>query len=101
MVEDISEESVRDLLKEVKHPAIDRSLLDLGIVKDIVVKDDKVVITMALPFPNIPVIDQLVSSIKEPIEKIGVEVEIKQTVMNQEEVQKFLTMEQENWKCSM
>ena len=33
MVEDISEERVRDLLKEVKHPAIDRSLLDLGIIK--------------------------------------------------------------------
>ena len=98
MVEDISEERVRDLLKEVKHPAIDCSLLDLGIVKDIVVKDDKVVITMALPFPNIPVIDQLISSIKEPLEPLGVEVEITQTTMSPDEVQKFLTMEQEGWK---
>ena len=101
MVKDISEENIRNMLKEVKHPAVDRSLLDLGIVKKIDVKEGKVVITMALPFPNIPIIDQLVSSIKEPIDKLGVEVEIKQTVMNQEEVQKFLTMEQENWKGTM
>jgi len=101
MVEDVSEESIRNMLKEVKHPAIDRSLIDLGIIKEINVRDGKVVITMALPFPNIPIIDQLMGSIKEPIEKLGVEVEIIQTVMNQEEVQKFLAMEQENWKGTM
>ncbi len=98
MVEDISEESIRNLLKEVKHPAIDRSLLDLGMVKEIVVKDDKVVITMALPFPNIPIIDQLIVSIKESLKPLGVEVEITQTIMSPDEVQKFLTMEQEGWK---
>jgi len=98
MVEDISEENVRDLLKEVKHPAIDRSLLNLGIVKEIVVKDDKVVITMALPFPNIPIVDQLINSIKESLEPLSVEVEITQTMMSPDEVQKFLAMEQEGWK---
>ena len=101
MDKNISEKSIRNMLKEVKHPAIDRSLLDLGVIKEIAIKEGKVVITMALPFPNIPIIDQLIGSIKEPIEKLGVEIEIIQTVMNQEEVQKFLTMEQENWKGSM
>ena len=72
MVKGISEENIRNMLKEVKHLAIDRSLLDLGIVKEIDVREGKVVITMALPFPNIPIVDQLVSSIKEPIEKLGV-----------------------------
>jgi ATP-binding protein involved in chromosome partitioning len=97
MDKNISEKSIRNMLKEVKHPAIDRSLLDLGVIKEIAVKEGKVVITMALPFPNIPIIDQLVSSIKEPIEKLGVEVEVKQTVMNQEELQAFLKMEGEGW----
>jgi len=101
MDKNISEKSIRNMLKEVKHPAIDRSLLDLGVIKEIAIKEGKVVITMALPFPNIPIIDQLIGSIKEPIEKLGVEIEIIQTVMNQEEVQKFLTMEQENWKGGM
>ncbi len=82
MVKDISEESIQNMLKEVKHPAIDRSLLDLGIVKEIDVRDGKVLITMALPFLNIPIIDQLIGSIKEPIENLGIEVELIQTVMN-------------------
>jgi len=101
MVEDISEEIIRNLLKEVKHPAIDRSLLDLGMVKEIVVKEDKVVITMALPFPNIPIVDQLISSIKESLKPLGAEVEIAQTIMSHDEVQKFLTMEQQGWKGSI
>ena len=64
MDKNISEKSIRNMLKEVKHPAIDRSLLDLGVIKEIAVKEGKVLITMALPFPNIPIIDQLIGSIK-------------------------------------
>ena len=93
----ISEKDIFNLVDDIKHPAIDRTLHELGIIKDISIKDNKVLITMALPFPNIPIIDQLVSSIKEPIEKLGVEVEIIQTIMNHEELQAFLKMEEECW----
>jgi len=97
MAKNISEKDILNLLAKVKHPAINRTLRELGIIKDISIEDNKVLVTMALPFPNIPIIDQLVSSIKEPIEKLGVEVEVKQTIMNQEELQAFLKMEEEGW----
>jgi len=97
MAKNISEKDILNLLDKVRHPAINRTLRELGIVKDLSIKDNKVLITMALPFPNIPIIDQLVSSIKEPIEKLGVEVEVKQTVMSREELQAFLKMEGESW----
>ena len=97
MAKNISEKDILNLLAKVKHPAINCTLRELGIIKDVSIKDNKVLITMALPFPNIPIIDQLVSSIKEPIEKLGVEVEVKQTVMNQDELQAFLKMEEEGW----
>ena len=97
MAKNISEKDVFNLVYKVKHPAINRALRELGIIKDVSSKDNKVLITMALPFPNIPIVDQLVSSIKEPIEKLGVEVEVKQTVMNQEERQAFLKMEEAGW----
>ena len=97
MTKNISEKDILNLLAKVKHPAINCTLRELGIIKDLSLKDNKVLITMALPFPNIPIIDQLVSSIKEPIEKLGVEVEVKQTVMSQEELQAFLKMEAEDW----
>ena len=97
MAKNISEKDIFNLVDKVKHPAINRTLHELGIIKDISTKDNKILITIALPFPNIPIIDQLVSSIKEPIEKLGVDVEVKQTVMNQEELQAFLKMEEEGW----
>jgi len=42
MAESISEQKVRQTLSEVRHPAIDHTLIDLGILKDITVRDDKV-----------------------------------------------------------
>ena len=101
MSKNISEQDVRTVLAWVKHPMIDRTLLDLGVIKDISVENNKVKITLAFPFPNIPIKEQLIDSVREPITKLGAEVEVKLIVMNQEELQKFLAMEQEAWKGGM
>lgn len=101
MSKNILEQDVRKVLAWVKHPMIDRSLLDLGIIKDISVENDKIEITLAFPFPNIPIQEHLIDSVREPITKLGAEVEVKLTVMNQEELQKFLAMEQDAWKGGM
>ena len=95
-----SEEDIRQVVAEIKHPAIDRTLVDLGVVKEITVNGNKVLVTMALPFPGIPtqVRDYLVNSVVEQIKKLDVEVEVDVTIMNQEELQAFLDMEQESWK---
>lgn len=97
MAGEISERDVQNVIAQVKHPAIDRTLVDLRIVKEIVLKDNKVTITMAFPFPNVPIEDYLVNSIREPVEELGAEVEIKITVMNQQELENFLAMEREGW----
>jgi metal-sulfur cluster biosynthetic enzyme len=98
MVKEISEEEVQGAIAQVRHPAIDRTLIDLGIVKEILIKDDRVKIIMAFPFPNIPIRDYLVNSVRGPVEELGAEVEVEITVMDQEELKKFLAMEQEGWK---
>jgi metal-sulfur cluster biosynthetic enzyme len=94
----ISEEEIRNVLMQVNHPAINCNLVDLGIVKNLKVKGDTVFATIAFPFPNIPIREYLMQSVKTPIEKLGVKVEVEETVMNQEELQKFLAMEKENWR---
>jgi metal-sulfur cluster biosynthetic enzyme len=98
MAKDISKEDLLNVLSQVMHPAIDRSLIDLGIIKDIVVRDNIVILTLALPFPEIPIKEYLVNSVREPITKLGLELEIKITVMSQQEREAFLAMEQESWK---
>jgi len=101
MAESISEQKVRQTLSEVRHPAIDHTLIDLGILKDITVRDDKVELTLAFPFLEIPIKDYLINSVSEPIKKLGAEVVVKITVMSQEELEKFLAMEQDAWKGGM
>ena len=94
----ISEEAIKNALKEVKHPAIDSTLFDLGIIKDIKIKDRKVIITLAFPFENIPIKENLISSVKKPLDKLGIGTEIKITTMDNKEVKKFLAAEQSYWK---
>lgn len=94
----ISEENVRKILADVKHPAIDRTLLELGIIKSITAENDSVKILLAFPFPNIPIKEQIINSIRELLNNQGLEVEIEITVMDEGELHKFLAMEQESWK---
>lgn len=98
MAKDISEQDIRKVVEEVRHPAIDCTLVELGIVKDIKLKGGKVVVTIAFPAPNIPIRDMIINSVKEPIAKLGVECEIKETTMTPKEREAFLDKEQKDWK---
>ncbi|MEA3459036.1 MAG: iron-sulfur cluster assembly protein [Candidatus Thermoplasmatota archaeon] len=48
MTEDISEKEILILLDKVKHPAINCTLCELGIIKDVSIKEGKVLIAMSL-----------------------------------------------------
>jgi len=101
MTKEILEKDIRKALEQIEHPAINSTLIDLGIIKEISTKEDKVTIIIAFPFPNIPIGDYFVNSVREAIEKLGVKPEIKITIMDQEAQKNFLAMEQENWKENM
>jgi metal-sulfur cluster biosynthetic enzyme len=96
----VSEEDVHRAIAQVMHPAISRSLVNLGMAKDITMKHGKVTLTLALPFLDIPVSikDYLVSSLRKVVTNLGVEVEVWIAGMDQEEREVFLAMEQESWK---
>ena len=100
MVNDISEEDVRQAIGQVMHPEISRTLVDLGMVRDIALKDDEVTLTLVLPFLGIPasIKDYLVNSLRQAVMKLGTKAEIRIAEMNQEERLAFLAMEQEGWK---
>jgi len=85
MVKNISEESIRKAIAEVRHPAIDSTLVDLGMVNDITIKNNKVVVTITFPVPNVPIRDRIINSIKKPITDLGAECEIRETIMDEKE----------------
>lgn len=94
----LSPDIVKDILKEVKHPAIDSTLFNLGIIKDVKVEDNKAIISLAFPFENIPIKEKLINLVKKPLIKAGMNTEIKITTMNEKELQEFLIAEQIHWK---
>jgi len=100
MANNISEADVHQAIGQVMHPEISRTLVELGMVKDIAVKDDKVSLTLVLPLLGIPasIKDYLVDSLRQTVTKLGAKVEVRIAEMNQEERLAFLAMEQEGWK---
>ena len=98
MSKNISLKKIKKILNSVKHPAINSTLYDLGILKDINLKDGKAVITLAFPHPSIPIKDLLIGLVKNPLVDLGLAVDVETIVMNEEELQKFLALEQENWR---
>jgi len=100
MARNISEEDMHRAIGQVMHPEINRPLVELGMVKDIVLKGDEVTLTLALPFLAIPVSikDYLVNSLRQAVMKLGAKVQIRVAEMNQEERLAFLAMEHESWK---
>ena len=91
-------ENVRQAIEKVMHPAIDRSLIDLGMIRDIALKGVNASLTLVIPFPGIPILSFLEKRLKESVSKMGVHLEIKIENMNQDEIQRFLAMEKEAWK---
>jgi len=106
MANNISNEDVHKALIKVMHPVIERNLIDLGIIKDIVIDGNMVMIIMAFPFIGIPVEHiairkQIVNSVREQVEMLGAKVQLKLTEMSNEEFQNFLAMERETWNSIM
>ena len=95
-------QKIIEALEKVEHPAIATTLLTLGMLRNIeLTSDEKVVLTMVLPFPSIPanVRDYMINSLTSAARSAGGElIKVNMAVMNDEERQKFLTIEQQYWK---
>lgn len=100
MAGNISLQDVQQAVGKVMHPAISRTLVELGMAKDVVVEGNEVGLTLALPIQNIPtpVKDYLISSLMDAVATLGLHLKIEIAEMNEEERQTFLAMERESWK---
>jgi len=96
----LSQPEIEKALSKIMHPEINYSLVDLGMIEDVIYKKDEVNLTLKLPFLQVPVKELLIQSIKEVLadldEAIQVEINIEQ--MSQEERDKFARMAKEGWK---
>ncbi len=76
----VSEQLVREALKEVYDPELQYNIVDLGLVYDVAVLDGKVHVLMTLTSPGCPVAPMIIEQIQENVGTIpgtkDVDVEI-------------------------
>jgi len=94
----IAQTEVENAISTVEHPAINYSLVKLGIISNILLLGKKVIVEFAFPFPNIPIADALIGSIEKPVKDLGLSFEHTIRTMNDQEKSKFLQLETEAWK---
>ena len=89
----ITDKQVIDALRGVMHPEIKRNLVELEMIRDVSVEDESVTLTLALPFAEIPIKDDLVRMVKGAVARLDatLQVEVNLTEMNQKERAAFMT----------
>ncbi|MCK5846504.1 MAG: hypothetical protein KAG84_03625 [Bacteroidales bacterium] len=92
-----TKEDIIKAIMHVQHPAIAYSLLELGIINNVQMKDNTAIIYFAFPFPKIPIAMQLINSIAFPVESLGVEFEYEIADMSEVAKERFMKMEKAGW----
>lgn len=87
----ISEQKIRDAVKVVQDPELKKSLLELGMIRDISVADGQITLTLALTTSRCPQKDALVDEIKQVLGQLpGVStIEVNLTTLSEEELQRL------------
>ena len=94
----MKKEDLLKALEKVGHPAINYSLVELGILRDIELYDKRVSVVFAFPFPDIPIADRLINSVAQYVKSLGLDFICKVRVMTEKEKMRFFQLEKEAWK---
>lgn len=96
----ISQKSVEKALSKLMHPEINYSLVDLGMIKDVAFEENKVMVTLKVPFLDVPIRDHLIQMIKGSVSDLneGFKTEIDLQQMSQQERDEFMKKAKKGWK---
>jgi len=93
----ITNKQVHDALRQVMHPEVKRNLVELGMIKDVAVQDNKATVTLALPFIDVPIKDDLIRAVQEAVSEVGaaLQVQVEPIEMSQKERAAFMGASEE------
>jgi Mrp family chromosome partitioning ATPase len=89
----ITDKKILEALGQIEHPEMKgRSLVQLGMIRDVRVEGGVAAITLALPFKEIPIKDQLMSSVREAVSGLDedLQVRVDAAEMSQQERAAFM-----------
>ncbi len=83
----VTDQQVLDALRQTMHPEFERNLVELGMIKDVIIQDGSVALTLILPFKEVPVKDELVHRVDEAVTKLdaNLKVQVNLSEMSQQE----------------
>ncbi len=67
----VAKEDIIDALKTVFDPEIPVNIWDLGLVYDIDIKEDELVITMTFTSPTCPMMEELLAQVKDVTQSVA------------------------------
>ncbi len=87
---------------KIKHPVIDQTLVELGIIKKVRIAQNLAIVFLAFPFLGIsidelPVRNQVIKQIRQVIMRFGFDVKIIVKEMSNDDLRNFLLKERETW----
>ena len=94
----LTKENLIDELSKIMHPEVNHSLIDLGVIKNIEIVENKAKMIFAFPFPDISIADVLIKSVAKPVSELGLSLSYNVRIMTEDEKNKFMIMEEEDWK---
>ncbi len=103
MSETITREDVLKTIEHIEHPEIAATLMELGMILDVAVEGNIATVAMALPMVGIPeaVKNALISSIQQPIESLGLRMQVQFFEMTPEVRDRFFVTARARWKGSI
>ena len=90
-------EEILKKLRVTKHPEINASLVELGMIGDIQENTDEIRVELKLPFSTVPIKAMLEDIIKNALQDKGKKVTIISSEMDEQEKQNFFKLSREKW----
>ena len=102
MTQKITQESVMQLISQIEHPEIARTLVQLGMIHsaEYNAETKEVSVTLLFPVAEVPesVRNYIISSIYQALQAQGLGLKVYLGVMDEQARQKFMMQSQAYWK---
>ena len=96
----IDVEKLNQAVAQVRHPEINNTLMELGMIQDLSVNDEgKVHFTLLVPMIGVPIRDMLINMVAEAIASVDPDADIEVAVKEMDDQQKahFFDLSRKNW----
>ena len=88
--------ALKEILESMKHPFIDYSLIDLGILKNVEAVGDKIIVNIVWPSADSAIKPFIISLVLGSLKKLNRKIEINESIMSAEDKKFFLELEEKD-----